>query len=334
MNRSIIVAFMVFALAFASFASKGEAAQETINFGIINTESSQNLKAQWEPFLEDMAKSTGLTIKAYFASDYAGLVTAMQYNKMQLAWYGNKSAMEAVDRANGEVFMQTMDASGAGGYNAHLIVHKDSPINNLDDMFAKASTLTFGNGDPNSTSGFLVPGYYVFAQNKVDPKVIFKRTLNANHETNALSVANKRLDVATNNSESLERLGVTQPDKRALIKVIWTSPLIPGDPLVWRKDLPLETKKKLVDFFLSYGKEGPDAPRQKAILNVLQWSHFEASDNDQLLPIRQLELFKEKSNLEANPHLKPEDKKAQLEAINEQLSSLSARMEELKKKDS
>lgn len=332
MNRSIFISFVVLIIALVGFSPKIEASQQTINFGIINTESSQNLKAHWEPFLEDMAKSTGLTIKAFFASDYAGLVTAMQYGKLELAWFGNKSAMEAVDRANGEVFIQTVHANGAGGYNAHLIVHKDSPINSLDDMFAKANTLTFGNGDPNSTSGFLVPGYYVFGKKGVDPKAIFKRTLNANHETNALSVANKRIDVATNNSESLERLEDSHPDKRSLIKVIWTSPLIPSDPLVWRKDLPDEIKKSILDFLLSYGKEGPDVARQKAILHVLQWSHFVPSNNDQLLPIRQLELFKEKSSIEANTRLKSDEKQAQVAAINQQLDSLSARMDELKEK--
>ena len=49
-----------------------------------------------------------------------------------------------------------------------------------------------------------MPGYYVFAQNKVDPKTAFKVVRSANHETNALAVANKQVDVATNNSENLD----------------------------------------------------------------------------------------------------------------------------------
>ena len=83
-----------------------------------------------------------------------------------------------------------------------LIVNKDSPINNLNDLLAKRKDLTFGNGDPNSTSGFLVPGYYVFAKNNISASD-FKRTVNAGHETNALAVANKQVDVATNNAENL-----------------------------------------------------------------------------------------------------------------------------------
>lgn len=76
-------------------------AQE-INFGFISTESSQNLKSDWQPLIDDMEKQTGLKVKAFFASDYAGIIEGMRFNKVQIAWMGNKSAMEAVDRANGE----------------------------------------------------------------------------------------------------------------------------------------------------------------------------------------------------------------------------------------
>ena len=50
------------------------ATAETINFGIISTESSANLKKQWVPFLDDMTKKIGLTIKPFFATDYAGVI--------------------------------------------------------------------------------------------------------------------------------------------------------------------------------------------------------------------------------------------------------------------
>src|SRR4029077_19327801 len=107
---------------------------EEINFGIIATETSSNLKTIWEPFLADMAKKTGLEIKGFYASDYAGVIEAMRFNKVQMAWFGNKSAMEAVDRASGEIFAQTVDKDGNPGYWSHIIVHKDSPYQTLDDV--------------------------------------------------------------------------------------------------------------------------------------------------------------------------------------------------------
>lgn len=280
----------------------------------------------WEPFLRDMEERTGYTINAFFASDYAGIVTAMQYDKVHLAWFGNKSAMEAVDRAGGEVFMRTTKDDGAEGYYSHLVVNVDSPLNSLEDVFANAKNLTFGNGDPNSTSGFLVPGYYVFAQNGKDPKSTFKRVLNANHETNALSAANKQVDVATCNNEALERLERTQPEKRKAVKVIWTSPLIPCDPLVWREDLPKDVKDTLREFFVTYGVKGANATHDTEVLKNLLWGPFQYADNSHLLPIRQLELFKDKSALEANTTMNAEEKNVRIKEVDAKLAALNKAM--------
>lgn len=277
-----------------------------------------------------MSKKTGYKVKAFFAPDYAGIIQGMRFDKVDIAWYGNKSAMEAVDRANGEVIFQSVDKDGKPGYWSLLIAHKDSPINNLDEMLAQAKNLNFGNGDPNSTSGYLVPGYYVFAQNNVDPNKIFKRAVNGSHEVNALSVANKQLDVATNNTESVDRLKRTNPEKAALIKEIWRSPLIPADPIVWRKNLPENVKIKFNEFFTTYG----DKPEELAVLNNLDWGKFKVSSNDQLLPIRQLELFKKRNQVVNDAKLSDADKQAQLQALDADLDKLVARMKELEAKKS
>ncbi len=293
---------------------------QDIHFGIISTESTQNLKADWQPLLDDLTKQTGLKVKAFFSPDYAGIIEGMRFNKVQVAWMGNKSAMEAVDRANGEVFAQMVNADGAQGYYSHLIVHKDSPLASLDDVLKNAKSLTLGNGDPNSTSGFLVPGYYAFAQNKVDPKTHFKLVRSANHETNALAVANKQVDVATNNSENLDKIKERQPEKFKDIKVIWTSPLIALDPLVLHKELPEATKAKLKTFFTNYAKTDP---REKEIVMKLsKLSGFKASSNAQLIPIRQLDLFGKRTKIENDTTLSDADKKAKLADIDQQLAAL------------
>lgn len=299
------------------------AAQELkeLNFGIISTESSQNLKSDWQPVLDDMTRKTGMKVNAFFASDYAGIIEGMRFNKVQVAWFGNKSAMEAVDRASGEVFAQMVNADGTQGYYSHLIVHKDSPIKTLDDVLKNGKNLSFGNGDPNSTSGFLVPSYYVFAQNKIDAKNFFKLSRSANHEANALAVANKQVDVATNNSENLDKIKERLPEKFNDIRVIWTSPLIPMDPLVIRKDLPEASKAKVRDFFYSYGKTSPQEKENLVKLNKL--SGFKPSSNSQLIPIRQLELFKTRNKYEADVAMTADEKQAKLTDIDKQLAALA-----------
>ncbi|MEI6601132.1 MAG: phosphonate ABC transporter substrate-binding protein [Comamonadaceae bacterium] len=299
------------------------AAQELkeLNFGIISTESSQNLKSDWQPVLDDMARKTGMKVNAFFASDYAGIIEGMRFNKVHVAWFGNKSAMEAVDRASGEVFAQMVNVDGTQGYYSHLIVHKDSPIKTLDDVLKSGKNLSFGNGDPNSTSGFLVPSYYVFAQNKIDAKTFFKLSRGANHEANALAVANKQVDVATNNSENLDKIKERLPEKFNDIRIVWTSPLIPLDPLVIRKDLPEASKAKVREFFYSYGKSSQQEKDNLVKLNKL--SGFKPSSNSQLIPIRQLELFKARNKYEADVAMSADEKQAKLADVDRQLAALA-----------
>jgi phosphonate transport system substrate-binding protein len=313
-----LAAAVTFAVA-SGFTALGQKANE-VNFGIIATESSANLKQIWEPFLAAMAKATGLKVNGFYASDYAGVIEAMRFNKVQAAWFGNKSAMEAVDRSGGEIFAQSVDSEGNPGYWSHLIAHKDSPIEKLDDVLKCDKSIDFSIGDPNSTSGFLVPTTYIFAAHSVDPKTCFKTLRNASHEANAMAVANKQVDVASNNSENLRRLEKTAPEARKNIKVIWTSPLIPSDPLVWRKDLDPDIKAKLYTFIMTYGRNGTpeEIAEARKVLGALQWAPFRPSSNAQLYPIRQLELNKQVLKVKADTKLSDTEKQATLNDWQEQ----------------
>src|SRR5262245_31900843 len=84
----------------ASALTAAAQAPAEINFGVISTEASMNQKKNWEPFLQAMSKAVGIKVNGFYATDYAGVIEAMRFNKIHLAWYGNKSGMEAVDRAN------------------------------------------------------------------------------------------------------------------------------------------------------------------------------------------------------------------------------------------
>uniref|UniRef100_UPI002FDFE938 phosphonate ABC transporter substrate-binding protein n=1 Tax=Noviherbaspirillum sp. TaxID=1926288 RepID=UPI002FDFE938 len=256
-------------LAISTPAAHAQDTTKSINFGIISTESTQNLRQDWQPLLDEMSKRTGLKVTAFFAPDYAGVIEGMRFNKVHVAWMGNKSAIEAVDRASGEVFAQTVNVDGTLGYYSYISVHKDSPYQNLDDVLKNAKAMNFGIGDPNSTSAFLIPSYYVFAQNNIDPKSAFKTVRSANHETNILAVANKQVDAAVHSSDTLDKITSRQPEIAKQLRQVWKSPLITSDPLVWRNDLAPETKKKVKEFFLSYGKTGPNAAQEKEILKKL-----------------------------------------------------------------
>ena len=302
-----------------ALAAPAAAQTKELNFGLISTESSANLKSAWQPVFDDMSKATGIKVTAFFAPDYAGVIEAMRFNKVQVAWMGNKSAMEAVDRASAEVFAKIVGKDGTEGYYSLLVVHKDSPLKSLEDVLKQRKELTLGFGDPNSTSGTAVPGLFAFANNQVDPVKDFKRTVRANHETNLLAVVNKQVDVATNNTEAVDRLTKTNPDQAKLVREIWRSPQIPSDPIVWRKDLDADAKTKVLNFMLNYGKD----PREQANLQVIGYSAFRASTNAQLVPIRQIELARDRAKVEADANLSADERAKKLKELDARAAELS-----------
>jgi phosphonate transport system substrate-binding protein len=308
-------------------APAGAQAPAEIGFGIIATESTQALKRDWAVLLEDLQKHLGLRVNAFFAPDYGGIIEAMRFGKVQIAWFGNKSAMEAVDRASGEVFAQQIAEDGAPGYWSYLLTHRDSPYHSIEDVKKHAKNIALGFGDSNSTSGYLVPSYYAMALNGLDPKTSFKSMRQANHEANMMAVVMRQVDVATGNNESYEKFARRYPERAKELRVIWKSPLIPSDPMVWRKDLDPQLKEKVKAFFLAYGRDA----REKEALRNIGISGFKESDNSQLLPIRQLELFKQKLALEKDQHMAQAERQARLDEINRRLAELNAQMAALRR---
>ncbi|OZI67104.1 phosphonate ABC transporter substrate-binding protein [Bordetella genomosp. 11] len=297
---------------------------KTLNFGIISTESSSNLRSAWQPVIDDLSKVLGVPVQPFFASDYAGIIEGMRFNKVQMAWYGNLSAIEAVDRSQGEVFAHVIDKDGNPGYWSVLVTAKDGKVKSLDDVLKNGKTLSYGAGDPNSTSGTAVPGYYLWGANKIDPKSFFKNFRIANHETNLLSAMNGQVDVAITNTEALERYKVnTGKSPEDKISILWKSPLIPADPLVWRADLPAALKQKIQGFFVNYGQKGPDAAQELEKLKKLGYKGFVVSDNTQLLPIRQINLAGQRAKVESDTTLSAQAKQQKLAEIDGKLADLA-----------
>jgi phosphonate transport system substrate-binding protein len=319
MIRRFIVPILAALACGSSFAQQAD-----INFGVLSTESAANLRADWQPVLDDLEKKTGYKVKAFFANDYSGIIEGMRFGKVQIAWMGNKSGMEAVDRANGEVFAQMTYADGSPGYWSLLITHKDSSFKTLDDVLKRGKEINYGAGDPQSTSGTLVPGYYLYAQNGIDPKTHYKSMRVGNHESNLMATAAKQIDVAITNTEVWEKFQKREPEKAKEIRILWKSPLIAADPMIWRTDLSADMKTKVKAFFMSYGRgDSPEAKRELANLNKLLFGTFADSSNKQLVPFRQLELFKAKAKLEADDTLDAATKQAKLADIAKKLAALN-----------
>lgn len=278
-------------------APPADGSSGVLKFSIVAPESASSLETFWRPVIADMERATGLKIEPFIGTNYTALVEAMRFKQTHFGWFTNLSGLEAIRRANGEVFARTFDPGGDDGYNSVIIVPAKSTLT-LEDLLRCDKTLNFGIGDAKSTSGTLAPKTYLFSPKGIDIQTCFKTLKSANHNTNLVGVANGVLDAATGNTTSLrmqrerdaERVARGEPTLADKVRVVWTSPRLPEDPMVWRKDLDPAIKEKLRQFFLTYAQgEGPEAEQQRALLARISIGGFMPADDNHLLRVREME---------------------------------------------
>ena len=124
----------------------------------------------------------------------------------------------------------------------------------------------------------------------------------------------------------MARIKITKPAEFAKIKEIWRSPLIPADPLVWRKDLAENIKSKVYKFVMSYGRNGTPEEIKSArdVLAALQWAPFKPSSNAQLYPIRILAINKNILKIKGDTKFSNAEKEEKIAALMAQAAKIEA----------
>jgi phosphonate transport system substrate-binding protein len=228
-----------------------------VTFALLSTESTQEVTRRWTPILTQLEKDLGISIKSVAATDYRGTIEALKFGKAQIGHLGPNSYVEASNNnyANVEPIAQMVRSNGALGYRSCLIVHADSDMFGPEDIAGK----TFAFNDPNSTSGYLVPSTFFLNEMAIDPRKYFaKVTFSGSHEASILAVANKKVEVASTNLPDLQQLVREAKVPRGALRVIWVSRLIPNDPVVVRKDLPLSLRQAVQESLVSMKSRQPD----------------------------------------------------------------------------
>jgi phosphonate transport system substrate-binding protein len=269
-------------------ADKAPAKPQVLTFSILSAENQASMGPLWQPLIDDMSAYVGMPVKPFFASNYTSLIEAMRFNQVQVGWFSAMPALDAVNRADGEVLGRVVDSGGVESYESVLIVKKGSGLT-LDRVLKCDGKLNFGIGDAKSTSGTLAPKAYLFTPRNIEPAKCFKTVRSASHQSNVFSVANGVLDVATNNSVGLVFAKRENPEIADKIEVIWTSPPLPESSIIARKDLDPAIREKLRQFFLTYGVgTGPKADKQREVLKGLAYGGFRPADSSYLDPVREM----------------------------------------------
>ncbi len=263
--------------------------RRTLTFSILSAEGQASSGPLWQPLLDDLEQAVGVPVTTRFGSNYNVLIEAMRFDQTQVGWFSALPAVQAIDRAEGEVIARTVDIEGRDSYTSTLIVRRGSGIT-LDQVLTCDQTLTFGLGDAQSTSGTLAPMTFLFSPRNINPAACFSAVRSANHQANSFAIAAGVLDVATSNSVNTVFLERNNPEIADEIETIWESPPIPESGIVIRRDLDPALKTRIRDFFIGYGKGvGPEAERQRRVLAGLNYAEFRAADDSYLAPIREMQ---------------------------------------------
>ncbi len=257
-NRRIAMALSSAALFFAGVVSAQQCEDpKVLRFSIIPTQESVRELTLYKPVLDLLAKNTGKKIEFYMPTSYSSVVEALLGKWVDVAVLGPESYVIARNQgAQAEVFAtyykKKLGIQEAGpGYKSLLISKKGSKFSTVEA--AKGSVMLLV--DPASTSGALIPEH-VFGGKvvKMPLKQYFSRVaFSGGHDLSTLAVFDGKADVAFVASHRFMNAIDASKGRMKLedFNILWTSPLLPQDPFVYRTGLCPDLKKKIQDTFLT-----------------------------------------------------------------------------------
>lgn len=227
---------------------QGTAKPGVLTVGFIPAEDSRAMVRQSQAILDIVAKHTGMKVDTFVGSDYNATIEALRAGHVDVALLGPFSYVLATTVAPVEAFAVTVTArSMQPSYKSIIIAAKDSRINSLADIKGR----TFAFVDPGSTSGFMVPSA-AFIKAGITPEKDFRQVMySGGHDATIVAVGSGKVDAGSVADRIYERgcaKGLADCNK---LKVVWTSPAIPNDPLLYRKSLSDDMKKRIRDAFFS-----------------------------------------------------------------------------------
>lgn len=213
----------------------------TIAFGVVTSENAADRTKRYQPARDYLAKALGVEIEWRQATDYAGIIQGMITKKIQLAGFGPASFSKAYILTHGQVtpIVETLDQYGNQGYYSVMVVRKDSPYNTVADLKGKV----YAFADPNSTSGFQAPTYFLTKQG-YPPQSFFGKTLfSGSHENSVMALYHNSVDGCSTWWNNDQRSNITRMEEKGMIpkgwwKIIWKTPQLPSDPWAMPTWLP------------------------------------------------------------------------------------------------
>lgn len=249
--KRIVAALAITAslLAIASSQAQTPAASgcpAQMRFGILPTDES-TAKTRYTPLFDYLEKKIGSKLQYTIGADYAAIIIAMASKRLEVAWLGPESYIQATKQAKMYPLVMPDNITTGLGYYSSLYVRSDSSFKTIADL--KGKTLAFV--DPNSTSGYLFPMVYFLKDLKLNPSDYFGQVIFAgNHNASMLSLVTGKVDVAAIASGTVNNAINAKTIKDGELRAVWQSKLIPNSPITATDMISSECRSRIQKAFL------------------------------------------------------------------------------------
>lgn len=269
------VATLLASVLLLGMAAPSMAQQPVLRVGMIPDVNPTKLIRDSRPLVTYLEKKTGAKVELTVPTNYAAVVEALANNQLDFAYLGGFTFVQAHKRSGVVPLVQRETDQR---FHSLFITQTASDLKKLQDIKGK----TFAFGDVNSTSGHLMPSYFM-RKHGIDPKKDLKEVLyTGGHDATALAVANGKVAAGAMDETVFQKLMDKGTITKEQVRVFYTTP--PFFDYVWvaRKGLDPKLQQKLANAYLSLSERRAE---DKALLELLRGKKFvraKAKDYDVL----------------------------------------------------
>ncbi|GAB2806097.1 putative selenate ABC transporter substrate-binding protein [Comamonas piscis] len=266
-RRSALRGLSLAALTLSSLATFSAHADTpaVLRVSAIPDEAPTELQRKFKPLGEYLSQATGMKVVFTPVTDYAAVVESLATKKLDLAWLGGFTYVQAKIRTNGTAIPIVQRAEDA--VFTSKFITADPSIQTLADLKGK----TFAFGAPSSTSGSLMPRYFLL-QDGLNPEKDFKTVAYSGaHDATVAFVAAGKAEAGVLNTSVWDKLVETKKVDPSKVRVFATTPTYFDYNWTVRGDLDPAIIKKLTDAFLALD---PANPEHKALMDLQRASKF------------------------------------------------------------
>ena len=227
-----------------------------------------------QPLVKYLEKRTGTRVELVVPTNYAAVVEAIANDGVDIAYLGGFTFVQASRRSGVQPLVQR---DRDQNFHSVFITQPGSGINSLADLTGH----TFAFGDVNSTSGHLMPAYYMRAAN-VDPSKLTKTLYTGGHDATALAVANGKVDAGAMDELVLANMMKAGKVNQDQVRVFYSTPAFFDYVWAARKGVAARTSDAFADAFLRLDASNPDDKVLLDLLNANKYVRAEDSSYDKL----------------------------------------------------